>query len=596
MTGYRKTQNISDTNNIYPEPVAFDEHYSIFLTAFRHQMNWSSLGHESRRDDYTKLLFGRKWHIHDYLIEDDEFSGSKRRRKEIRRFQPQSIMTPHAHEVLFGETLFSGDSSRSEDMSGFIADRLNPDIGTVGQSESLMFSLASSDWLNVPLVVSDASTRASFEYDIQINWVDLFLYNDGTGMLTMRVQSLSDTHGIDDLSQMNRTLRDFKHSVNVRKKEGDAALVSFWDKLVLHDWLGLDCPISGTSFINNLSGIGGKDVSGLLLVAGSCAADVFDDFEKYCKTMVVARMPDIAEDEMAMKWGRPLSDPPIYFSEKQYQALNKGEWDVTLAASQKAIIAGYATVRDLVLFELATVSSEQASTGWKGDRGWQYSLDYMRKVVGNNFIEIWEYWAGLALRDTCVFVSYDKSMPITWQAESYYYPLYMLAYHNRFRLDCLSQDVIDYDMADALHGRQVRDEFQRFRNQYWFQDVTVDFQGVEVYEQMQHGMGLNEQYETVAAEIADVSGHLQEKWDRGTRTLLTGLAILFAPLMEVWNSWVIPKVKEAPVEMLTQMAGVVLVLLLMLALGWIKFRMPIMALIRRVSRKCRRIIGAMGNK
>jgi len=586
---------VAGKNNTYPEPVSFNEHYSIFLTAFRHQVNWSSLGDQTRRNAYVKLLLERKWRIHDYLIEENQAGDSKGGRGDIKRFQPNYIMTPQAHEVLFGETLFTGDSSRSEDTSGFIAKRLNPDVGTVGQSESLMFSLASSDWLNAPLTISNSPTsNKPFEYDIQINWVDLFLYNDGTGMLAIRVQSVSDTNGIDELGRMTRTLRDFKNSVNVRKKEGDATSVSFWDKLVLRDWLGLDQPNPDPSFISNLSGEAGKDIGGLLFVSDACAAKVFDGFEKYCKTMIIARMPDIS-DEMTMKWGRPLSDPPIYFSEKQYHALHRGEWDVTLAASQKAIVAGYATVRDLVLFELATVSDEQASTGWNGERGWQYSLEYIRKAVENNFIEIWEYWAGLALRDTCVFVAYDESMPITWQAESYYYPLYMLAYHNRFRLDCLSQDIIDYDMADALHGRQVRDAFQRFRNQYWFQDVTIDFQGVEVYEQMQHGMGLNEQYETVAAEIADVSDHLQEKWDRGTRTLMTVLAILFAPLMEVWNSWIIPKVKEAPTEVLAQMAGVMLVLLLMLVLGWMKFRAPIMVLFRRMNRRFRRFIGAVGN-
>jgi hypothetical protein len=307
-------------------------------------------------------------------------------------------------------------------------------------------------------------------------------------------------------------------------------------------------------------------------------------------------MPDIQDNELGMRWGRPLSDPPVYYGDKHYQALNDGAWDATLAASQKAIGAGYATVRDMVVFELATVSSEQASLGWKGGRSWQYGLEYIRKVVDNNFIEIWEYWAGIALRDSCVFVSYDKSMPIIWQAESYYYPLYVLVYHNRFRLDSMSQSIIDYDMADALNGREVRDEFQRFRNQYWFQDVTVDFQGVEVYGQMQHGMGLNEQYESVSSEISDVSDHLQEKWERGTRVLFASLAVLLAPLMDFWNTWAIPKLKAMPMDVSLQYAGGAVLGLLLLSLTWLKFRKPIMAQVRKNLRRFHRFVGKMGNK
>lgn len=581
-----------ESNNIYPEPVAFDQHYSIMLIAFQHGVNWSGLGAESRRESYASLLIERQWVPHDYLVIDPE-SGA---RKETLRYQPEKIMTPHAHEVLFGESLYSGEVGNLSDMSKFVADRLNPDIGSVGLSESLMFSLFGSEWIHSPLVAEDSSGRSPISYEFQVNWVDLFLYNDGTGLLAMKVESLAAENGIDQLSLMNRTLRDFKNkNLTVQRKDGDFAPSSFWSDIVFKQWLGFDCEISDNSLVSKLSGEQ-EPAAGLLLSAATSPKEAFDRFQRYCKTMVVARMPNLAKGEKGMLWGRPLSDPPIYYSDKHYQAVEKGEWDATLASSQSAIIAGYATVRDMVVFELATVSSEQTSTGWKGGKGWQYCLEYIRKVVDNNFVEIWEYWGGMGLRDTFTFVSYDKSMPIMWQAESYYYPLYVLAYHNRFRLDCLSQSIIDYDMVDVQRGRKMRDDFQRFRNQYWFQDVTVDFQGVEVYEQMKNGMGLNDQYETVSSEVTDVSDHLQEKWDRGTRHIFTALAILLAPLMELWNTWVIPKVKEAPIEVLAQMAGGAALVLLVVVAGWMKFRGPIMASLRSLNRRFHRIVGVVGNR
>ncbi len=579
-----------DKNNMYPEKVIFNQHYSIFLIAFKHRVNWSSLGSKGCQQSYAKLLHKHGWRVHDYLV------GEGTARKGVLRFQPENIMTPHAHEVLFGETLFVGALENSDDTSSFIADRLNPDVGTVGQSESLMFSMQSSELLGEALTISDSSLRTPVEYACQIDWVDLFLYNDGTGMLAFRAQSLADQNGIDALSLMNRTLRDFKNSNLHVCRKGDSKSRRFWHDVVLGKWLATGEDAIEESWFSRLSSDEDTEAKGLLLMDASQPETVFDRFQKHCKTLVVAQMPDIQDDEIGMRWGRPLSDPPVYYAEKHYQALNKGAWDVTLAASQKAIGAGYATVRDMVVFELATVSSEQASLGWKGGRDWQYGLEYIRKVVDNNFIEIWEYWAGIALRDSCVFVSYDKKMPIIWQAESYYYPLYVLAYHNRFRLDLLSQAIIDYDMADAANGREVRDEFQRFRNQYWFQDVTVDFQGVEVYGQMQHGMGLNEQYESVSSEISDVSDHLQEKWDRGTRFIFAGLAVMLAPLMDFWNTWALPKLKGMPADVLLPYAGAVVLGLVALAFTWLRFRKPIMAQVRKNMRRFYRYIGKMGNK
>ncbi len=208
MSGSLSGDVIAEKNNTYPEPVVFDTHYSIMLIAFKHRVNWSNLSNENRRNSYTQLLADHQWHIHDYLVSEQADNG-KSKRKDLRRFQPENIMTPNAHEVLFGETLLSGDPDKISAVSGFIADRLNPDIGTVGLSESLMFSLSMSDWLNTPLIASDSSPRIPIEYAFQINWVDLFLYNDGAGMLALRVESLASENGINELSLMNR-----KYSVN----------------------------------------------------------------------------------------------------------------------------------------------------------------------------------------------------------------------------------------------------------------------------------------------------------------------------------------------------------------------------------------------
>ncbi|MCF6208879.1 MAG: hypothetical protein L3J61_05800, partial [Ghiorsea sp.] len=183
-----KNQMIEEKNNCYPEPVVFDEHYSILMIAFDHQVNKSTLGNKKRRLDYAKLLHEHQWQVHEYLLSGEQ----PNKRKGAMRFQPDRIMTPHTHEVFFGESLFTGDITKAEDTASFIENRLNPDVGTVGLSESLMFSLSDSAWMNTPLLADDSREQFSFE----IKWADLFLYNDGTGLLAIKVKSLADKVGI----------------------------------------------------------------------------------------------------------------------------------------------------------------------------------------------------------------------------------------------------------------------------------------------------------------------------------------------------------------------------------------------------------------
>ncbi len=288
------------------------------------------------------------------------------------------------------------------------------------------------------------------------------------------------------------------------------------------------------------------------------AEKVFDCFQRYCKLFVVAYTQNL-DKQHQLAWSTPISDPKINYHVNSKDLLDTGQWDLGLAASQRAIIAGYATWRDLIPFELACVSDEAASVGGSGP-SWQYSVEYIRSQIEDNFIEVWEHWAGLALRDSAVFVAYHESMPIRYSAEQSYLPLYLLSYRNRFKLDCLSRTIIDHDMANVFYSKQNMEQFQRFRNHYWFREVTTDFLGAEVFSQFNQAFKLQQQYDVVSSEVAELGDYLEAKWQRRTKFLFAAILFFFSPIMSLNEKWLMPSEDGINLVWLSMVLGILVLL------------------------------------
>jgi len=494
----------------YPASVQFTDHYSIFLLGFQHGVTFQKLNNEAYRNEYARSLFNFGWRPHDVALPEEGRSN--------RPFSPDSIFSPQAYPYAFGESQFESGEITLATLSEHLRQRFDPTKGVAGFSEPIVLTMDSPQWLKKKLRCGRGSTSSESAFDFEIDWVDLWLMGDGSGFIAFKAKQHGDCT-ITSLSSMNLTLRDrtigsvFVHGNN--SKENEQLL---WDDLIFKQWLGFESDDSVASVV--------------LMNVDACKkpiqspGDVFDRFQRNCKILVFAQTPDL-NDEDAQAWSWPLSDPMVQVNhDHEEKALDSGSWNLTSIAAQNATIAGYATVRDMVCFELATFSERGGSLGWNGKREWQYGLEYIRKVVNEQFIDVWEYWAGLVLRDTCVFVSHDKSMPISWQAEARYYPLYLYAYHLRYRLDYLSQQVIDHDMADADQGRKLRDQFQRFRNHYWFHETTIDFLGKEVFDKMLIGLDVGKAFEMVNTEIDEVSKHVREKWDMVIGVLISAWVII----------------------------------------------------------------------
>jgi len=523
MTTEKRSDDVTDSGNVtmddYPEAVQFPEHYSFFMLAFGHRVQNE---HINDYKAYSTLLEDNGWSVHPSLLSP----------KVSSKF---SIFTPQVNSVFFGETGFideSGGNLKEKSLDGFIEQRLDSNVGRLGCSETIFLRKK----INKVWFIYDHEEPLEFK----IYWVDLWLFPDGSGILSFKVESLSG-HDLSALAFLHRGLRDTLSDVEVfetphKKNKANESGTKLWRELIFNDWLD-----GGKIIYPNGSG------DGPLFDA------VFDPYQRNCKILIAAQLEKSISEEKEAEWNRPLVDPPVRYNKENLEFIRDGKSDITIAEARKSIISGYATVRDLILFELATVSDKGASVGWNRKRNFQYSLEYIREMVDNQSVEVWEYWSALGLRDTFTMVSFDHDMPLVTnqrngeavlgQAEDRYYPLYIYTYHLRYALDRLSEEVIDSNMADIMKGREIREKFVRFRNQYWFHEVTTDFLGFEVFEKMKLGMDVSPVYEAVKDEVEQVSAHIREKW-----SALTGM------MLPVWSIIVALSVSNIGRELLSVLA------------------------------------------
>ncbi len=515
----------------YPGTTALEGQVSIFLLAFRHAVSYDGV------DDWLGRVERLGWCVHPYLPAAPE---PFRTECEGRIFAPQQVLTPTALTTIFGHTWGTGGRRDWAADRRLLRDRLSPRHGRARHVENLLLTRDPERcrWIGRCLQASPPPTTDALVFTIE--WVDVWLFDDNSGLLAFkaRLEEVRPTPGaarsptLTDLGGFHRYLRDWRdRDVKVVPASGQGPERRFWEDLVCGEWLGGETP-------------GGH----LLMGNGTRPQDRFDGFSHYCKLLTGVQLGEVGDGEEAFAWSSPLADPLAeYPYRRHFGELRTGEWGNALAAFQAAAIAGYPTYRDLFLIELATTSDEGAAGGHGGRRGWQYSNEYLRRLLETDGIEIWEYWSGLAVRDVCAFVSWSREMPLIrgGQLEGRYYPLYAHAYHLRFELDDIGAHCVDHDLVDNRRLRIQLRRFETFRTRYWFKEVTRDSQGVEVFTRMRRGLEVDALFASVSEEVREVGEYLEGRAERGRQLLVTLLIAAAYPLY-VWfkdasgNTWIGP--------------------------------------------------------
>lgn len=390
----------------------------------------------------------------------------------------------------------------------------------------------------------------NLDIEFSVEWVDLWYFDNDVAILSFKCQ-LADYNGTNDIGKLtyfNKLIRNFKDtSVLVSGTHPNDTSRRFWQDIVIEDWLiGGKLITAGFPNEPKLRNRFNEDEAGLHEYIITHYAD---NNVKYAKVMTFAKIPSICsnintqqhlssdqiaetENKLAFNLNAPEIDPPIDFT-KHYEQIMSGDRPDLLNAYQRGSIHGYPTKLDYLLFDLATSSMPGAAAGDTEKQDMKISPEYLRYVLDTSSVDIWECWRGLSLPNALAFLSYHEEMDIQDQIESRYYFLYVYHYHIQFKLNLLSEGIIDNELNDLKKTRKTKNEAHEFINQYWFNRITIEFQDVEVSKIIKLAFNTEEIFETVRSEIEAVSNFIDDKINKGKETLLTVLLISFYPILKL---------------------------------------------------------------
>lgn len=524
--------------------------YSIFLLALRHriylrQSPFFDVGYQKRLREHLSGWCSTAeefhWGLHPYLSEGSGRDGWDR------SFNPSRVLCKSAQENLLGCSFLKGNAEDSENQ--LIRARLDAKDFACPREEPILLSLARDEvpLFRQPLRVCTqvAGERAFFGF--RVDWADLWLFPDShalnplcNAILACKVVPTEVEEGsgqfrpyrVGDLAVLNRLLRDLDLESGggawLASDSGSERAEHFWGGAFRH-WLGIELEQDGGQVVVGSSCAHGEKENLLRLRAKDRVWS--DRHSDYVKVLTVAQ---IAEPSCESGWGCRQVDLSLSPSRLQGERAH-GVWSPEQTTWLQSEAIGYPILGDSLLYELASTSNEGAALGLDGTRGFQVSKDYLRQLFSRSSIEIWEYWRGLVLRDTCAFIAWHPDMPILRQAEERYYALYLHFYYCQLRLHDLSEDIVEHELTDLQRTRETRHALMQFRNQFWFHETAIGFQGLAVADAMRAGMALDALYESVSSEIDHISRYIDEQASAGRQRMIAFVLVMIYPVAFLWD-------------------------------------------------------------
>ena len=164
----------------------------------------------------------------------------------------------------------------------------------------------------------------------------------------------------------------------------------------------------------------------------------------------------------------------------------------------------FASPPQRILYELATVTQT-------ADADYAPHPRALSRLLERGHIALWANWEGLALHDNVVFLGTRPSAftrkTLPHNVEMDYFHLYLLTLYQKLRLSFLSGELMRRDVdfvKDRLEASHLWDAYTRFRNHYWFVEVTSKPQGIALFRQFQRGLGVRALHGAVASEVREL--------------------------------------------------------------------------------------------
>lgn len=548
-----------------------ERHFVILTYAFNHCFVFSKQGEHqlANLDTFWDLWWNR-------------FEG-----KNINQAVDDTyFFLPHVRSLLFPEVT---NTPKSTDWQAWLSKITHEDIEQKVSPTSCLHLTRKLETFDQKFHLEMNSQYEQFQCEIQIHWVDVWLFPQSAGFLTLKVELVTDSQDssfpsplkIKDLTNVLYHLRlvqppNITWTMLRWRSRGTPTLDFTSQDLVDYLLQGLtkvsasiDYHTIGQYVLalqqNSVPRYSTTDI-------GMAYGQSFRLFMYACLDETSAPMAksavyaeEQAESSSEAQHARSEANPEVHHDEPPSQMELLVKQLLTKMESQSL----FEDVAQQSLYEMATCT-DTSLTNYKPH------ANGVKKLFDQGYIAIWDNWQAMALHDNTVFLATIPNgftrFALPHNIEGDYFQLYMLCLYQKVRLNWFSGELIRRHVnlyKNLREARNLWEDFIHFRNNIWFGDVTFRPQGYELYRSFQRGLGSKDLYETVSCDIRELQDHYETKAERRIGDLLNVLTLVGLPigiLAEVYGDHLL-NVEEWPGFLVV--AGIILIVWIG---GWIAWR------------------------
>lgn len=229
----------------------------------------------------------------------------------------------------------------------------------------------------------------------------------------------------------------------------------------------------------------------------------------------------------------------------------------------------FSSAEEQALYSLATASQPNDPTFEPHPR-------QVRELLDHGHIALWSNWQGLALHDNVVFLARQSGgfSALQYNVESDYFHLYLLALYQKIRLSWLAGEAMRHGANlhhNADEARNLWDAFTRFRNHFWFAEVTFKPQGIELYKRYHTGLQVATLYNCINDEVRQLQEYYERKSEHRIESLLNFIALVALPIEVVVHLFAHKLGEEGTELQMLQWALLGIFFMIALYVIWIRY-------------------------
>ena len=372
-------------------------------------------------------------------------------------------------------------------------------------------------------------------YHFVINYVHLWLFNTGIGMLCFKAKLIrvEDTDFVKDkkinlshIARFNRCMRCL-HEI----RGGNTIFYSdktkiaenhFFKEIVMHKWLS-----EGPNQPSRVLG----------LSADIFKAKLLDKQYSHMKVFTWAYLDLDHGNEQEIKNRKLIWDQPYLWPKPHNTTLandlSNEDWTPLDSSMHYAVMEGYPSVKDYVLYDLAETGDYLSSMD--SNNMWALNPEYLKSLLLNQHIEMYMDKDGLATFETLAFISTrthkadigSSGNEDNW--ESNIYPLYILLLHVSATINKFENITTDAYKAPERYLQHTKD-FQMFRNSFWFHQYGNKVQDKIFASKIINALDISARFNHLEKEMQEVANSIVQVTQQYKAIALSTALFLLYPI------------------------------------------------------------------